>query len=550
MASGVSGGGYSGGMGSTFERAAEHHAAGRFEQAIPLYRHALRTSRGAEASRIGQMLAAALHLSGQHEQAEETLRAAIRAEPPPALGARRALATFLTRQARMSDAIAALRAGVEAARPAGGAPLGEARFALALQLSEARRADEALAELEALVAEFPAHAPVLAELGRVCDRLGRKERLREVVERLAAIAPDLPELRLLRARILASDGQLEQARAGLDALAASLHESGSARASVLAELARVLDRMGRFPEAFDAARRAQEIAWAALPPAARDASLHERVIRDCQEIRGDLFPLPGAGPGTAGPAPVFIVGFPRSGTTLLEQMLGAHPRLAVTDELPLLQRTREKMFLRFRPRGDYPRDLGAFSAEQVAQARRWYLERAANALGADRLGDRRIVDKQPLNTVDLCFVRLIFPESPVVFVRRDPRDAVLSCFMQGFTRGVPHLFTLEGTARLHRLFVQVWEHAKRELALRWLEVEYERLAADPAAEVRRVLEFIGEPWDEAVLRSHEQPHRRYVTTPSYADVTLPVHTRAIGRWRNYRDQLAPVMDELDPERKP
>lgn len=530
-----------------FDKAVQHHRAGEFDKAIALYRACLRTAKGADASRVLQMLAAALQQTGQSEQAEESLRSAIRAEPAPAIGARGAMAMFLSGQARLDEAIAVWR---EAVAVSGGNR--SARLGLAQQLAEARRADESLAEIQSLVKDFPGDPAVQYELGRLCERLGRNAEARTALSRVLASGADLPEAAMLLARLDAAEGHADEARQRLEKLIAELtdHRRGVA----MMELAKLLDKMGQYELAFEMARRGQAVNLSALPAGARDGRLHERVMDGCLQItREQVAGWARAGEaetstghkGTPGPptsgrgsgAPVFVVGFPRSGTTLLEQMLSAHPRLVVTDEFPILQRVREKMFVKFRPRGEYPRDLGLFTAEQVAAGRTWYLERAEAALGSDRVRGRRIVDKQPLNTIDLCLVRLLFPESPVVFVKRDPRDTVLSCFMQGFTRGVPHLFTLEGTVRLHERFMKIWAHYQQVLGLRAVEVAYEDLAREPQRVIREVLGFIGEEWDDAVMRSHDAAHRRYVVTPSYSDVTQPVHTRSIGRWEKYRVQL-------------
>lgn len=535
-------------LSGSFEKAVQHHRAGEFDKAIALYRACLRTVKGHEASRVLQMLAAALQQTGQSDQAEESLRSAIRAEPAPALGARSALAMYYSGHARMDEAIAAWR---EAVAVSGGTP--QARLGLAQQLSEARRADDALKEIEALAKAFPGEAAVQYELGRLCERLGRAAEARTALNWVLASGADLPEAVMLLARLDAADGRTSEARASLEKLITELTDQR--RGVAMMELAKLLDKIGQYELAFEMARRGQAVNLAALPAGARDARMHERVMDGCLQITREQvagwarasadgavsdkqeptpLPLPS---GRGSEAPVFVVGFPRSGTTLLEQMLSAHPRLAVTDEFPILQRVREKMFVKFRPRGEYPRDLGLFTAEQVGMGRRWYLERAEAALGAERVRGKRLVDKQPLNTMDLCLVRLLFPESPVVFVKRDARDTVLSCFMQGFTRGVPHLFTLEGTMRLHERFMKIWAHYQQVLGLRSLEVSYEELAREPQRVIREVLGFIGEEWDEAVMRSHEAAHRRYVVTPSYGDVTQPVHTRSIGRWEKYRVQL-------------
>ncbi len=530
----------------SYDRAVEHHRAGEFDKAIALYRHVLKSARGQEAARAGQMLGAALQQSGELEQAEEAVRAAVRAEPAPALGSRRALATMLNSRARMSDAIASCREAVGAAGKFGQMAAGEARLGLAIQLAESRRTDEALREIRALATEFANVAGVRYERGRLCERLGLLSEARAELTRVLELAAGMSEANILLARIDLAEGKVVEAQARLENLLSSAPQQ--LRGVILIELARVLDKAGAYAKAFEATENGQAINFGGLPPGARDGRMHELVMRSCMKIRKeevDQWAKPTEG-ALSGDAPIFVVGFPRSGTTLVEQMLGSHPALVVSDEAPLLQRVRERLYLRFRPKGDYPGELATFSTQQIDQARRWYMELAHNALGSERLTGKRLVDKQPLNTIDLCFVRLLFPESPVVVVLRDPRDTVLSCYMQGFSRGVPHLFSLEGTAHLYARFMEVWESYKVSLGLKSLEVRYEDLARDPRKEAARLLESVGEPWNSAVLDFHKPEHRRYVVTPSYADVAQPVHTRAIGRWKNYAAQLEPVMPIIKP----
>lgn len=537
---------------SSFDRAIEHHRAGELDKATALYRHVLKTARGAEASRVGQMLGAALQQAGHMEQAEEALHAAIRAEPAPALKARGALSMMLAGRGRSGDAIGVWRDAVEAARGHGPKSAGEARLGLAIQLAESRRVDEAVREIDALAADFPEVAGVRYERGRLLERLGRLDEARDELRKTLELAGGTVEAHILLARIDSAESLFGDAKTRLESLLSNA--PGRLRGVLLIELAGVLDKRGEYAAAFEAARNGQALNFGALPPGpARDGRMHEWVISACLRLTAEQVsrwaapsPITDAGAGGMLGSPVFLVGFPRSGTTLVEQMLAAHPSLAVSDEAPLLQRVRERLFLRFRPRGEYPTDLGEFTTEQVTRARRWYSELAENAMGTDRLRGKRLVDKQPLNTVDLCFARLLFPESPVVYVVRDPRDAVLSTFLQGFTRGVPHLFDLEMTARLFARFGEVWEHNKAVLGMKHLEVKYEELATSPEREARRLIEFLGLAWSPEVLAFHEARHRRYVTTPSYGDVSRPVHTKAVGRWKRYEAQLGPVMGVLQP----
>lgn len=530
----------------SFDRAVEHHRAGEIDKAVALYRHALKTS--PRDVRCMHHLASALSMQGQIEQAVETLRLAVKTEettPGGGLGSRRMLASALFNSGHAQESIETWRhAAARIDHP-------EPKLCLVQQLAEARRTDEAMTLAGELAAASPDYWPGVYELARLCERLGRDDEARSALESVAAKRPDFVEAQLLLARLDARTGRLDAAKSRLEAVIATPSRDPrlDAAGPAMIEMAQVADRQGQYALAFEMARRGQQANFSKLPGPLRDGRMHERVIDLGLKITGEMvaeWPSPSAGSGlAASDAPIFIVGFPRSGTTLLEQMLSAHPRLAVTDEAPHLQRVRERLFATYRPKGEFPTDLGAFTTTQIDQGRKWYFQRVRDWLGPKREG-RRIVDKQPLNVADLGLVRLLFPESPVVFVGRDPRDSVLSTFMQGFTRGVPHLFSLEGTARMYARLMELWSHDKNVLGLKWMEIRYEELVTDSQRVLEQLIQFIGETWDPAMLQAHAPGHRRYVTTPSYADVAQPVHGRSIGRWRNYEAQLAPIMEALRP----
>jgi hypothetical protein len=248
-------------------------------------------------------------------------------------------------------------------------------------------------------------------------------------------------------------------------------------------------------------------------------------------------------------APIFVVGYPRSGTTLVEQALSAHPRLVVTGEDPVLYRVKAATPGALQLKSEYPEALEEFTVEDVKRLRRLYVEEARKALGPASEG-KRVVEKQPLALVDLPFVRRIFPESPVIMTLRDPRDACLSCFMQDFHRGTPHFYDLGWTAEHYDAVMRLWALQKRELAgLKWMEVRYEDLVERMEEESRRMLAFAGEEWDEGVARYFEKKHMRYVSTPSYADVMKPAYKTSVARWKKYEDRMAGALAILAPHVK-
>lgn len=232
--------------------------------------------------------------------------------------------------------------------------------------------------------------------------------------------------------------------------------------------------------------------------------------------------------------PVFLVGFPRSGTTLLEQLLDAHPRLASFDEQPFLQRLIEQLDQALAP-ARYPQSLLTLTADGATTLRTRYDQLTAQVCAAGP-GVRRI-DKNPLNMVRLPLVQAIFPQAQVLLAVRHPCDVVLSCWMQDFRApGFAVSFhDVPAIARMYDRVFRYFEQCVAHLALPVHTLRYEDLVDDVAGEARRLCTFLGLPWSEQMLAFTARAAGRSISTPSYAAVTQPVNRRAVGRWRRYAD---------------
>jgi hypothetical protein len=237
---------------------------------------------------------------------------------------------------------------------------------------------------------------------------------------------------------------------------------------------------------------------------------------------------------------VFFVGFPRSGTTLMEQILGAHPRLLTTMEVSPL----DAVLTALGP--GYPHCLPQLDGAARAALRAVFWSRAEAAVGP--LDGRILIDKMPLNVAHLALIQRLFPAAKVLVALRDPRDVVLSCYMQNFA---PNLATvafqeLTSSAETYHEVMGLWVAQRDHLALSCLTYRYEDLIAAPTETVTAILDFLAVGWDPAVEHYREKAEKRNITTPSYRDVTAPLFRRAIGRWQAYRAHLEPVLPLLDP----
>ncbi|MEM9658767.1 MAG: sulfotransferase, partial [Planctomycetota bacterium] len=244
--------------------------------------------------------------------------------------------------------------------------------------------------------------------------------------------------------------------------------------------------------------------------------------------------------------PSLLTGLPRSGTTLLARVVGAHPSVAAGDEFDVFPR----LVLPALVGGAAPERITAelldsLPEDHVARQRRAYYGMLGAAIG-EVPPDATVIDKNPsLLPLVAPFLRTS-PHAKLIVALRDPRDVLISCLATFFPLNDFSVDFLKLDSAVQRIEadIETWLHLKGKAGENWLEVRYENLVMDLPAEAERIARFLGLPWDERVLRYRDED-RVPVQSPSYAQVDLPVYAHAVGRWANYRAQLAPVMPRLD-----
>lgn len=242
-------------------------------------------------------------------------------------------------------------------------------------------------------------------------------------------------------------------------------------------------------------------------------------------------------------SPLFLVGFPRSGTTLMGNVLAAHKNMLTMQEKSIV----DGIVIDF-GRG-YPDVLENLTESEIRTIQKKYLERANRELGPTVSDKCTIVDKMPFNNIHLGAIYRIFPEVKVLSMIRDPRDACLSCFVQNFNYNpaTVQMDTLEGTVDLYRRVMELYLQYRDILPEGTiLEVKYEDLVNDLENVSRKILDFAGEEWDANVLEYYKAENNRYVATPSYEGVMKPVYKTAAGKWKNYERHFSPYLQKLDP----
>jgi len=298
-------------------------------------------------------------------------------------------------------------------------------------------------------------------------------------------------------------------------------------------VAKTLDDADRYDEAFAAYDRANCLyrATRAAQGDRFDASgLRHQVDETIATFTADFFAAR-AGWGASSDLPVFILGMPRSGTSLVEQIAASHSQIFGAGEL----REIGEITASLGPAANWGEDAALRLAER-------HLERLRTLDGAAA----RIIDKLPDNIFQLGSIATLFPRARIVFCRRDARDIGLSCFFQKFAAG--HLtfsYDLADCGRRIKETERIAEHWRRTLSLPMLDLDYERLVADLEGESRRLIAFLGLDWEPACLDFHRTA--RAVQTASSWQVRQPLFDRSAGRWRHYEGHLAPLLEALAEE---
>jgi len=372
----------------------------------------------------------------------------------------------------------------------------------------------------------------------------RLEAAAVAAERALALDPSNGSAMRVIARLARRGGDLEQAA---NRLTQFLQKQTDHEADI--ELGHILDRLDRPAAAFAAFLRGNRGLAADKTAMRYDGSTYLLEIARLQAYfsTASVADWPSQPPHDNLPAPIFFVAFPRSGTTLMEQILDAHPAVTTTGEASLLTNVTQLVKSMNSQGLGYPEGLAGLDDADLSTLRQAYWQ-AVEEWHGGQLSDRNLVDKLPLNLLHLGLVKRLFPDAKILLALRDPRDVVLSCFMQTFelNTAMVHFLDLGDAARLYCAVMELASVYRQRLDLDLMAYRYEDLVADPEATARKVLSHLGLAWDDGVMRYYERLPSRAVATPSYQDVTQPVYNRAVGRWRAYHDEMAEVLDILLP----
>ncbi len=236
--------------------------------------------------------------------------------------------------------------------------------------------------------------------------------------------------------------------------------------------------------------------------------------------------------------PVFIIGMPRSGTSLVEQILASHPQVSGAGELPDINNLTLTMPLTCGSNRHYPECLEQIDTQQLDRMAQAYLDRLSEV----ERDSHHVTDKMPGNFMHLGLIQLLFPEARIIHCLRNPLDTCLSCYFQDFSHNHPWIYDLQDSGRMYLEYQRLMQHWKSVLDISILDVHYEDLVENQETISRQMIEFCGLEWDDACLHFHK--NNRFIWTASYEQVRQPMYKKSVARWKNYEAHIKPLMEIL------
>ena len=512
--------------------AAEHQKEGRIDEAERIYRRVLRKNPdNVDALRLLALLA--LRVDRQ-DDAESLLQRAIEIAPDFLL-ALLDLGRLLKEQDRYEEALGCFDRviALEPTQP-------QAHFLRAATLARASFTRESIDAYRRCLAVRPGHVGALLGLGHVLKAMGDYDAA--VASYLACMreAPDFGETYWSLANL--KTYRFDEATVSeMEKRAAAPGANEQSFVNFQFALGKAYEDRGDYERAWDHYRRGNESQRAQVkydPVQTEVMNDRIRAVFDAARV-GKL-----RGGGNPDPSPIFILGLPRSGSTLLEQILATHTDVEGTSELPYVGRLATSLNLN-RPDGvNYPEALRELGPEHLAAMGRDYLARARMHR---RSGASRFIDKMPNNFPNVGLIALTLPNAKIIDARRHPLDACLSNYRQLFAKGQNFTYDLTEIGEYYLEYQRMMDHWHEVLPGRVLTVQYEDVVADFEPQVRRLLDFCGLAWQDACLRFYES--ERPVRTPSAEQVRQPIYDRSVGYWRHYERHLGELIDVIAPIRE-
>lgn len=503
--------------------------------------------------------------AGRLAEAERLTRDVLKKDPLDTF-AIRLLAALALRIGRTEDAIGLLERCLELSPD-----FQLARHNYAMALARRQRFDEAILQIDRLLRAEPRNPNYLLAKGTCLVQKGDFEDALDILEDVVAAYPNQAGAQMNFGHALKAVGRLDESvgayrhaiglrpatgeaywslanlktfrfeEADVERMRAELDDDGDPddQAHLLFALGKALEDRGDYDEAFRCYERGNIV-----------RSKHHRhspkinifnTARQMNTLTAEFFAERQAW-GHPETDPIFIVGLPRAGSTLLEQILSSHSAIEGTAELPDIIALSRKLAHRSRehPAGDYPEALAALTRKQVAELGQSYI----STTRVQRHGLPYFIDKMPNNFQHIGLIHLILPNSKIIDARRHPMASCFSNFKQLFARGQTFTYSLTDLGLYYRDYVTLMDHWDAVLPGRVHRVQYEEMVLDTEHQVRALLDYCGLPFEEQCLRFYET--RRAIRTPSSEQVRRPVYTEGLDQWRKFDKHLSPLKKALGP----
>ena len=499
---------------------------GRVEEALTVAESCFKAS--PDDSYIKYIYACSLFESGQATKAERYLRE-IQVNNRSEAACYVKLSQICLRDGRLDEAVEQMRHAVnlDPDNP-------ELNCMLAKTLQSNGMLDDASNICNDILIRNPGHTEAVIRQASILERQGKCDIAIEKIRPLINSGNYTPHVALIYSKLC---GQTRNEEGGIAVLESALADSDLPKRTqykLYKQLVKLYDKKSMFDKAFTANKLSYE-----LKNEVFDIAHHKKFIEyiiNAQTIDPVSYPTR---IGSASDKPVFVVGMPRSGTTLVEQILATHSRVFGAGELPDIPEIAAAMANEFNDEMHYPYNQSLFNQLIIEKYTDRYLGKI-NELGSAAL---RVVDKLPHNYMYIGVIQLLFPNARVIHVKRHPVDTCLSCYFQDFSSAHSYVYDLEILGNYYSLYEEVMNHWKKVIKLPFLEVCYEDFVNDQERCTRRLIEFCGLEWEDGCMQFYK--NERIVRTPSYDQVRQPMYDSSLNRWMHYKNHLAPLIDVLN-----
>ena len=500
-------------------------ASGKPTLAIELLQEAL--GLGLELPEIHYNLARALYDECRYEEAIQSYTKALQLKPNYAQ-AHNNLGMTLKKQNRLAGALECFQKAYQCDHR-----MAEAYYNAALLYAQQDQSDEAIEHFQHALRLRPRYADAVAGQASIYAKKGQWDRAAESLEPFLEGPNVNVNVALEFAKLAGRRKRQQEAVRLLEQILSARALPHAKRQAAHFCLGKLYDELGAYTQAFAHFQQGNDSS-----PRTFDPGKHEQAISELIQVfsRENMPLYPQSRSSTD--LPIFIVGMPRSGTSLVEQILASHPDVYGAGELKEIHRLVHSLPAMVGSGDGYPGSIKQMSQEVLEHVAREY----SNKLAAHAPDAKRITDKLPQNYLHLGLIALAFPKAAVIHCTRDPLDTCLSCYFQNFLSGQVYAFSLRDLGAYYRAYERLMTHWSAVLEIPMLQVRYEELVQNTERVSRTMLEFSGLEWDENCLRFYET--KRDVVTGSYDQVRQPIYKTSLGKSKHYEQFLGPLVEAL------